>query len=137
VVTFYDNVLEYGRDGYGKKTPLFADGTDVETKTPVVAANNDVICNFVSQQYLLRGLVGLSSVTGERKYRQAACEATDYVLTNMVNATSGLIYWGPHVYWDLKMDGPRFDPHNSHELKHESPIGSRGRLLEMRTDNRY
>ena len=121
VVTFYDNVLEYGRDGYGTKTPLFADGIDVETKTPVVAANDDVICNFVSQQYLLRGLVGLSSVTGEQRYRRAACEATDYVLKNMVNATSGLIYWGPHVYWDLKTDGPRFDPHNSHELKHDFP----------------
>ena len=121
VVTYYDNVLEHGRDGYGKATPLFADGIDVATKTPVVAANGDVICNFVSQQYLLRGLVGLSSLTREQKYRRAAFEATDYVLKNMVNATSGLIYWGPHVYWDLKTDEPCFDPHNSHELKHDFP----------------
>ena len=121
VVTFYDNVLRHGCDGYGKKTPLFADGIDVETKTPMVAANGDVICNFAFQQYLLRGLVGLSSLTGEQKYRRAASDATDYVLKNMVNARSGLIHWGCHVYWDLKTDGPRFDPHNSHELKHDFP----------------
>ena len=121
VTTFYDNVLRYGRDEYGKKTPLFVDGIQVSTKTPVVAANGDMICDFVFQQYLLRGLVGLSAVTGEQKYRRAACDATDYVLKNLVNAKSGLIYWGPHVYWDLKTDGPRFDPHNSHELKYDYP----------------
>ena len=25
------------------------------------------------------------------------------------------------MYWDLQADGPRFDPHNSHELKHDFP----------------
>ena len=121
VVTFYDNILQYGRDGYGKKTPLFVDGIVVETKTPVAAANGEVICNFAFQQYLLRGLVGLSSLTGEQKYRRAAYQATDYVLKNMVNAKSGLIYWGNHVYWDLNTDAPRFAPHNSHELKQDFP----------------
>ena len=121
VVTFYDNVLKYGRDEYGRKTPLFADGIDIQTKKAVVAANGDTISDFVFQQYLLRGLVGLSSVSGEEEYRRAACQATEYVLEHLVNPKSGLIYWGGHVYWDLKTDGPRFDPHNSHELKHDFP----------------
>ena len=121
VVTFYDNVLRHGRDDYGKKTPLFADGVDLRTKRAVVASNGAITCNFIFQQYLLRGLEGLSSVTGEEKYRRAAGEATEYVLDNLVNPRSGLIYWGGHVYWDLKADGPRFDPHDSHELKHDFP----------------
>ena len=32
VRTFYDNVLTHGRDTYGKKTPLFADGLDVDVE---------------------------------------------------------------------------------------------------------
>ncbi|MBN2292648.1 MAG: hypothetical protein JXM70_09495 [Pirellulales bacterium] len=119
--TFYDNVLKHGRDNYGQKTPLFADGIDMETKSALVAPNGTVICNFISQQNLLRGLVALSRTTGDEKYRQAAAEATKYVLTHLVSPKSGLIYWGGHVYWDLKTDSPRFDPHNSHELKHDFP----------------
>ena len=121
VVTFYDNVLQCARDHYGQTTPLFADGIDLKTRAPIVATSGDVICDFAQQQYLLRGLVGLSALTGEEKYHKAAFEATDYVLANMVNETSGLIHWGPHVFWDLKTDAPRFDPHNSHELKHDFP----------------
>jgi len=121
VVTFYDNVLRYGRDDYGQRTPLFADGIDVGTKRGVVAVNGAVTSNFANQQNLLRGLVALSRTTGDEKYHRAAIEATRHVLTHLVNAKSGLIHWGGHVYWDLKTDGPRYDPHNSHELKHDFP----------------
>ena len=121
VVTYYDNVLKRGRDDYGQRTPLFADGVDIETKRGVVAVNGAVTCNFVSQQNLLRGLVALSRMTGDEKYRRAAAEATRHVLTHLVHAKSGLICWGGLVYWDLKTDRARYDPHNSHELKHDFP----------------
>ena len=82
-------------DEYGKKTPLFVDGIQVSTKTPVVAANGDMICDFVFQQYLLRGLVGLSGVTGEQKYRRAACQATDYVPQEHGQCEVGIDLLGP------------------------------------------
>ncbi|MFC1596645.1 hypothetical protein ACFL5Q_01680 [Planctomycetota bacterium] len=121
VRTFYDNVLTHGRDTYGKKTPLFADGLDVERRRAVVSANDTVISNFAHQQYLLRGLVGLSLVSGDPTYRQAAEEATAYVLKHLVNQKSGLIHWGGHAFWDLANDRAAFSPHDSHELKFVFP----------------
>ena len=121
VATFYDNVLKHGRDHYGKTTPLFADGIDTGNRSAVISAKGEIISNFVFQQYLLRGLVGLSATGGDQKYRRAAHEATDHVLEHMVSPQSGLIYWGGHVYWDLEADTARFDPHNSHELKCDFP----------------
>jgi len=114
---YYDNILQHGRDRYGESTPLFADGIDIERKQPLASAGGMVICNFAFQQYLLRGLIGLSNYTGDPKYRTAAEEATAYVLEHLVNETSGLIHWGGHAFWELRKDKPAFSPHNSHELK--------------------
>jgi pectate lyase len=117
VKTYYDNVLRHGRDTYGDQTPLFADGLDIEKRQAVVSANDMVICNFACQQYLLRGLVGLSLLSGDSRYREAAEEVTAYVLEHLVHRKSGLIHWGGHAFWDLTNDRPAFSPHNSHELK--------------------
>ena len=117
VQAYYDNILQHGRDRYGHPTPLFADGIDVEGKQPIVSEGGLVICNFAFQQYLMRGLTGLSTYTGDPRYRTAAAEATAYVLEHLVNETSGLIHWGGHAFWDLRKDGPAFSPHDSHELK--------------------
>jgi hypothetical protein len=82
---FADNVLNYGRDTYGPKhTPLFVDGLNIHTHEPVKWINPKgnvltateieewILSNFASQQNLLRTLDGLSSITGDSKYRQAA-----------------------------------------------------------------
>jgi len=117
VRAYYDNILQHGRDRYGDPTPLFADGIDIEGKHALASGDGVVICNFAFQQYLLRGLTGLSNYTGDPKYRAAAAEATAYVLEHLVNEKSGLIHWGGHAFWDLRKDEPAFSPHNSHELK--------------------
>jgi pectate lyase len=97
--------------------PLFADGIDIAGNQPLASEGGTVICNFAFQQYLMRGLTGLSDYTGDPKYRTAAGEATAYVLEHLVNEKSGLIHWGGHAFWDLRKDGPAFSPHDSHELK--------------------
>jgi len=117
VQTYYNNILQHGRDRYGHPTPLFADGIDIEGKQGLASGDGVVICNFAFQQYLLRGLIGLSNSTGDPKYRAAAAEATTYVLEHLVNEQSGLIHWGGHAFWDLRKDEPAFSPHDSHELK--------------------
>ena len=117
VQTHYDNILRHGRDRYGESTPLFTDGIDIEGKQALATSDGVVICNFAYQQYLLRGLTGLSNYTGDPKYRAAAAEATAYVLEHLINEKSGLIHWGGHAFWDLRKDEPAFSPHNSHELK--------------------
>jgi len=85
---FADNVLKYGRDTYGPKhTPLFVDGLNINTHEPVkwIAPNGDrwILSNLASQQNLLRTLDGLTRITGDPKYKQAAMDAIKYAFQNL------------------------------------------------------
>ena len=104
---FADKVLKYGRDTYGPKyTPLFVDGLNVHTYEPVkwiapnsdrwmlsnpntslllrdnIAPDNDkwILSNLASQQNLFRTLDGLTRITGDPKYKQAAMDAIKVLL---------------------------------------------------------
>src|SRR5512145_555865 len=74
--TFAENVLAHGRDVYGPKhTPLFVDGVNVDTNEPVKWKTGErewVISNLSNQQILFRTLDGLSTLSGDKKYRAAA-----------------------------------------------------------------
>ena len=122
---FADTVLDRGRDRYGKDhTPLFVDGLHAETLEPALWLKDGqtwVLSNFASQQPLMRLLDGLTGVTGEPRYRQAAEEATRSVLERL-QAPNGLIYWGGHAAWDLEGDRPvgQYGP-DVHEVKSHRP----------------
>jgi len=88
VIEFADNVLKYGRDTYGPKhTPLFVDGLNVNTHEPVkwIAPNGDrwILSNLASQQNLFRTLDGLTRITGDPKYKQAAMDAIIPILNEI------------------------------------------------------
>ncbi|MHC4540614.1 MAG: ankyrin repeat domain-containing protein, partial [Planctomycetota bacterium] len=113
---FIDNVLKYGRDTYGPKhTPLFVDGLNIHTREPVkwIAPRGDtsttvetgdwILCNLASQQNLFRVLDGLSKVTGDPKYKQAAMEAIEYAFANL-RSPNGLFYWGIGTAYDAQGD---------------------------------
>jgi len=113
---FADNVLKYGRDTYGPKhTPLFVDGLNVYTHEPVkwISPKGDlsktteteewILSNFASQQTLLRTLDGLSAITGDPKYRDAAMQATKYALESL-RGPSGLLYWGEGTAFNVLGD---------------------------------
>jgi len=127
---FADNVLQYGRDTYGPKhTPLFVDGLNIHTHEPVkwISPKGDpstatetkkwILSNFASQQTLLRTLDGLSSITGDPKYRDAAKEAVKYAFEN-VRSSNGLFYWGHVAAYDASTDEVRG---NGHCLKLDYP----------------
>ncbi len=109
---FADNVLKYGRDTYGPKhTPLFVDGLNIHTHEPVkwispkggdplTATETEewILSNFASQQTLLRTLDGLSEITGDPKYRNAAEQSVRYACDNL-RAANGLFYWGDCDAW--------------------------------------
>ena len=120
VRAFADTVLEHGRDTYGERhTPLFVDGLQAESFEPVrwkKGGQTWVLCNFASQQALLRTLDGLSALTKEDRYRRAAEEATRYALSHL-RSTNGLLYWGGHIAWDLDKDRPVGEYADIHELK--------------------
>jgi pectate lyase len=120
VRAFADTILEQGRDTYGpRRTPLFVDGLQVETLEPVrwkKGGQTWVLCNFASQQSLLRTLDGLSALTGDNHYRRAAEDAARYALTHL-RSTNGLLYWGGHIAWDLDQDRAVGEYPDVHEMK--------------------
>ena len=71
VQNFADRILASGIDTYGTKTtPLFVDGLHTVTLEPVkwkCRGETWILCNFASQQPLLRTLDGLTSLTGQKK----------------------------------------------------------------------
>ena len=124
VRTFADNVLKYGRDTYGPKhTPLFVDGLNIHTHEPVEWIDPDgtkwILSNLASQQNLFRVLDGLTTITGDPKYRQAAEEAIRYAFANL-RSPNGLLYWGIRVAYDAQKDGIS-DPGKAHILKSQHP----------------
>jgi len=124
VRSFADRVLQCGTDIYGPNTtPLFADGLNVKTLEPVkweCRGETWVLSNFASQQPLLRTLDGLTALTGQKKYRQAAEQATGYALQNLTTP-NGLLYWGGHLAWDLEKEQPVGQYADVHELKSHQP----------------
>lgn len=108
VRAFADNVLKYGRDTYGPKhTPLFVDGLNIYTHEPVKWIDPDgtrwILSNLASQQNLFRTLDGLTMITGDPKYRQAAMEAIEYAFANL-RSPNGLLYWGQGTAYDAERD---------------------------------
>ncbi len=122
---FADACLDHGRDTYGAgKSPLFVDVLHAETMQPPPwkgPKGEWILSNFASQQPLMRLLEGLTALTGERKYREAAEEAARFVLARG-RSPSGLIYWGGHAAWDLRGDAFCGEYDGSvHELKTHQP----------------
>jgi pectate lyase len=128
VRTFADNVLKYGRDTYGPKhTPLFVDGLNIHTHEPVkwIAPNGDrwILSNLASQQNLFRVLDGLTKITGDPKYRQAAVDAIKYAFKHL-RSPDGLLYWGINTAYDVRGDeifGWRLGKGYAHCLKGHLP----------------
>ena len=133
VKVYADNVLEHGRDTYGpKKTPLFVDGINVDTRKPPVWKRNGeewVLSNLASQQNLFRVLDGLSSATGDPKYRGAAADAIEYAFQHLRDP-GGLLYWGGHCCYDALGDKVVGES-RTHEFKHHYPYYE----LMWRTDS--
>ncbi|MEI7728460.1 MAG: pectate lyase [Verrucomicrobiota bacterium] len=125
--SFADAALKYGRDTYGPKhTPLFVDGINMETHEPVMWKSRDghawALSDLGNQQNFFRTLVGLSALTGDPQYKQAAIEATRYALTNLMEG--GLLAWGGHMAYNASEDiiVCAEDKGRVHELKSHYPF---------------
>jgi pectate lyase len=125
-LTHYANtILEHYRDPY-HGTPLFFDGCNTFNNKPVSWKNTDgtewELSNIASQQNLFRFFYGLSALTNQPKYKQAAQEAIQWHFDHA--DASGLIRWGGHSFLDLKTlntVGPE-NKNMVHELKHHCPF---------------
>ncbi len=125
VRTFADRVLEHGRDTYRETpTPLFVDGLNADTLEPVRWVHRGeawIPSNLASQQNLLRTLVGLSNLTGEPRYREAAVATVRHHLEHL-RRECGLFQWGGHRLIDLASGEPRGEGGMPHELKFNLPF---------------
>ncbi|MDA0712005.1 MAG: pectate lyase, partial [bacterium] len=123
---FADGVLAKGRNLYGEN-PLIADGLDLKigggARVNVAAEVIDgaVLSNPACQQRLFRMLVGLSQVTGDPGYRDAAAAVMKYMF-DVLSDKNGLFYWGGHVAFDLENNRVVTGKSGPHELKCHYPF---------------
>lgn len=121
-----DTVLREGRGRWGRAAPaLFADALDVGTRQPPrwlhpADGHAMVLSNGANQQDLFRTLVGLSTLTGDGRYAEAARDAARSCFT-VARDPSGLLYWGGHWAYDL-VAGTPFGMDSFHELKTHFPF---------------
>ncbi|MHA2061857.1 MAG: pectate lyase, partial [Candidatus Sifarchaeia archaeon] len=69
-----------------------------------------ILSNLASQQNLFRTLDGLTRVTDNPKYKQAATDTIKYAFEHL-QAHNGLLYWGVAAAYDAQADKVRGDRH--------------------------
>ena len=121
VVEYADNVLRLGRDA---DTPLFADGLHVDTRQPA-EFDGWALSNLADQQNLFRVLAGLTRLTGDPRYVNAAQEAVVWHFERQ--HPSGLLNWGHHRLIDLRTGAIVGDGGMPHELKFPDADGQERR----------
>jgi len=136
VADYANNVLTDAADRYHPEapSPLLAGGVNVYTKehltwifpetTAYPQGRVAIWSDFSIQQNLMRVLAGLTNLTGDPKYKEAAKAQYAYYFAHLQDS-SGLLQWGGHRFVDLKTlkgvgmrDG---EPASPHELKNAYP----------------
>jgi pectate lyase len=126
VRAYADRVLRAGRGRWGERnSALFVDALDVATDEPPrwlhpADGRELILSNLANQQDLLRLLVGLSALTDEPRYADAARAAVAEAFARVTDE-GGLLYWGGHAAFDLTTGTP-FTMDGFHELKSHYPF---------------
>lgn len=119
-------VLIHGSDRWsGEQTPLLANGVHVDTGNPAMWRHNGqeyIISNLANQQNLFRLFMGLSRITSESRFEEAALASVRYHFDHLASSC-GLLRWGGHQFIDLRTLKPvgHFDA-NAHEFKNNFPF---------------
>ncbi|MFW5956627.1 MAG: hypothetical protein ACOCQY_04415 [Halorhabdus sp.] len=126
IEAYADRVLSKGRDRWsGVGTPLLADGVHVDTDDPVVWRYDDeeyVISNLASQQNLFRMLTGLSNLTGDSTYVDAAKDVIEFHYEKLDDGDA-MARWGGHQFIDLgTLESVGHFDADVHELKNHFPF---------------
>ncbi|MDO8683468.1 MAG: AGE family epimerase/isomerase [Armatimonadota bacterium] len=125
---FLSTLIEKGTDHYGKKdTPLFCLALDPDTYSPpkppakvdrAYAINFEYLnrdfgyywqshlhgSNLIYDQGTIRALYGLTDVTGEAKFKEAADKYLGFFFENMISEQTGIFGWGEHIFWNVYLD---------------------------------
>lgn len=128
LLEYYENCLTEGRDvtRYGRSAEegvLFASGINRATGEHAVwqFENEDIpTTDLASETALVRGLVGMSELTGDEKYEQAVRDAYQYYFDHYVDEKNSMLKWGGHMAVDMR-DYSVIEDVSVHELKDHYP----------------
>ena len=123
VRAFYERVLNLSSPR--RDLPFLPEGFDLDTRRPLTGRDGHVISNVASQQILLRGLAGLTALTGDRRYERRARRIMRVFLQRYQNPRTGLLPWGGHMYLDCDTGEPVSAVTKTkriHELKFHFPF---------------
>ncbi len=119
-----ENVMLYGRNIEGVKYPqLFTDGFNKITKEPAVwnrlTTDSQMInSNLYAQTNMLKMLEGLSSMTGDDKYKEAAYQQIQMRYDDpLLHDSNGLFYAGGHTIFDIIQGKPFYLYHETKDYQ--------------------
>lgn len=125
VVRFADQALRDASDRW-RHTPLLANGIHLATKDQLIwrfpSGQEAVISDMSVQQNFFRLLTGLTNLTGDPHFKNAAKASIAYHFDKLQDP-SGLLQWGGHRFVDLRTThyvGPS-EKEQVHELKNAFP----------------
>lgn len=131
LLEYYGNVLTEGRDRtrYGvdasEPHPIFAAGINRVTGEHAFwqheTAGDIPLTDLASQTCLLKGLMGMTELTGDNQYRQSVYDAYQYYFDHCYYDDNGLIGWGGHMAFNMETY-ELWDELNVHELKDHYPL---------------
>lgn len=121
---YADAMLEHGTDVYGiEHSPLFAEALDRQTlrllegetlrrvaelpfATWGIRPHDRMLAGANPQhcQNLYQILYALSTLTGERRYAEAADQSLQFFFTHCQSPATGLLWWGEHAGWDFRTE---------------------------------
>jgi hypothetical protein len=127
VKAYAEAMIEDGRDIYGEvHSPLFAAALDRQTmrigefpKIPGVRGIDRCLtaANPMQDQNLYQIMYTLSDITGQQGYADEADKTLKYFFETCQSPNTGLMAWGEHAWWDLKVDAMRGGMHDGpHEF---------------------
>jgi hypothetical protein len=132
-----DTLMQYGTDRYGAvQLPILVSILDVESRTCPEnpekldeyfrvtrrGRRNPAGSNLLADQPLLKTMYLVSSLTGAKKYAEAAARYSDYVMKNLVDE-KGFFWWGLHRHYDVYKDVRDGHNGNYHEIQAMNCIG--------------
>jgi len=118
VVKYTDLCIKYGFDDYNKLNAMVTSNIDWETNM-IRLHKGRKLYNFGEEQNFLRILVGLSEITGNKKYKELAKNIVISSLNTLQREESGLLCWGGHMAYDMEKDEMYG---RTHELKYFFPF---------------
>lgn len=132
-----DTLVKYGTDRYGtvhspmlvsildvasRNCPEHPEALDEYFRVTRRGRRNPAGSNLLADQPLLKTMYSVSSLSGSKKYADAAVRYSEYVMKHHVDE-KGFFWWGLHRHYDVYRDVQDGHNGNHHEIQAMTSIG--------------